>query len=234
RIFIFIFFFQAEDGIRDRNVTGVQTCALPISLRKARVPIIIVDSSWEKLRYARKEGVPFYHGEMLSEQTEYNLDTIPYEYIIAATDFHSYNALVCTTFMPEYGRTNVFKISPFRQIDSSSSDIVSKIGGRILFKEKMALDDLNEKINNGYIFRQTTITQQYSYKQYVEEKDDATVFLYVIKPSGQIRFYAEDTKAIPGAGDIIVSLTPPNKEIKKIQAKLENQRSNGTNNGTKE
>src|SRR5699024_200758 len=24
------FFFQAEDGIRDRNVTGVQTCALPI------------------------------------------------------------------------------------------------------------------------------------------------------------------------------------------------------------
>src|SRR5207249_9070807 len=27
-----IFFFQAEDGIRDRNVTGVQTCALPISV----------------------------------------------------------------------------------------------------------------------------------------------------------------------------------------------------------
>src|SRR5437868_12332996 len=27
----FFFFFQAEDGIRDRNVTGVQTCALPIS-----------------------------------------------------------------------------------------------------------------------------------------------------------------------------------------------------------
>src|SRR5690625_5404943 len=26
----FIFFFQAEDGIRDGHVTGVQTCALPI------------------------------------------------------------------------------------------------------------------------------------------------------------------------------------------------------------
>src|SRR5699024_11998629 len=33
------FFFQAEDGIRDRNVTGVQTCALPIfnSLTSAKV-----------------------------------------------------------------------------------------------------------------------------------------------------------------------------------------------------
>src|SRR2546425_3489068 len=28
---LFFFFFQAEDGIRDKLVTGVQTCALPIS-----------------------------------------------------------------------------------------------------------------------------------------------------------------------------------------------------------
>ena len=27
---VFCFFFQAEDGIRDRLVTGVQTCALPV------------------------------------------------------------------------------------------------------------------------------------------------------------------------------------------------------------
>ena len=30
--FVVFFFFQAEDGIRDIGVTGVQTCALPISL----------------------------------------------------------------------------------------------------------------------------------------------------------------------------------------------------------
>src|SRR5256886_13359261 len=30
------FFFQAEDGIRDLTVTGVQTCALPISIRPFR------------------------------------------------------------------------------------------------------------------------------------------------------------------------------------------------------
>src|SRR5437870_6001219 len=29
-----IFFFQAEDGIRDGHVTGVQTCALPISFAR--------------------------------------------------------------------------------------------------------------------------------------------------------------------------------------------------------
>src|SRR6266567_9165397 len=34
-LFFFFFFFQAEDGIRDLTVTGVQTCALPI-LRRPR------------------------------------------------------------------------------------------------------------------------------------------------------------------------------------------------------
>src|SRR3989442_9079186 len=36
--FSFFFFFQAEDGIRDADVTGVQTCALPIcrNLQRAR------------------------------------------------------------------------------------------------------------------------------------------------------------------------------------------------------
>src|SRR5437667_7399712 len=35
---LFFFFFQAEDGIRDRDVTGVQTCALPISTRETSGP----------------------------------------------------------------------------------------------------------------------------------------------------------------------------------------------------
>src|SRR5260370_24784605 len=56
----FFFFFQAEDGIRDSSVTGVQTCALPISApdfaksfigvrkpectRRSRVPLSILVS----------------------------------------------------------------------------------------------------------------------------------------------------------------------------------------------
>src|SRR5437764_3192151 len=34
-VFTVFFFFQAEDGIRDPSVTGVQTCALPICRRPA-------------------------------------------------------------------------------------------------------------------------------------------------------------------------------------------------------
>src|SRR3712207_8402387 len=35
-----VFFFQAEDGIRDIGVTGVQTCALPISFSRLLEPAL--------------------------------------------------------------------------------------------------------------------------------------------------------------------------------------------------
>src|SRR5439155_15427766 len=41
------FFFQAEDGIRDGHVTGVQTCALPISLSRHEVS-----------RHSRRRSIP--------------------------------------------------------------------------------------------------------------------------------------------------------------------------------
>src|SRR3712207_6949560 len=42
----FFFFFQAEDGIRDIGVTGVQTCALPISSRRSRLLSTSAPTPW--------------------------------------------------------------------------------------------------------------------------------------------------------------------------------------------
>src|SRR2546425_11078810 len=49
------FFFQAEDGIRDKLVTGVQTCALPISkLRRRGGPCL--EDRLGKLELQRREA----------------------------------------------------------------------------------------------------------------------------------------------------------------------------------
>src|SRR5438132_6450162 len=58
---VYFFFFQAEDGIRDHCVTGVQTCALPICLPSARScerPVVCArDLALGKLVQAK--GEPF-------------------------------------------------------------------------------------------------------------------------------------------------------------------------------
>ena len=53
-----VFFFQAEDGIRDDLVTGVQTCALPISLArlfklfKDKVECVLLNACYSEVQAA--------------------------------------------------------------------------------------------------------------------------------------------------------------------------------------
>src|SRR5205823_7407559 len=54
---LFVFFFQAEDGIRDKLVTGVQTCALPISAGPARTRPGVFELGPLAARVARKGGI---------------------------------------------------------------------------------------------------------------------------------------------------------------------------------
>src|SRR5699024_11612637 len=54
--FIIVFFFQAEDGIRDRNVTGVQTCALPISDIKLQIAGISTGFDQTVVRHDTERG----------------------------------------------------------------------------------------------------------------------------------------------------------------------------------
>src|SRR6266404_7053579 len=53
----FFFFFQAEDGIRDKLVTGVQTCALPISFLL-----------FHRLRRERAERPGMFLGKLRSDE----------------------------------------------------------------------------------------------------------------------------------------------------------------------
>src|SRR5256884_7367091 len=67
------FFFQAEDGIRDVAVTGVQTCALPISLRR-----ISERTGGRLIRVNGRQNTAAAFGEIAKElRTEYFLGYSP-------------------------------------------------------------------------------------------------------------------------------------------------------------
>src|SRR5204863_6509381 len=54
--FFFFFFFQAEDGIRDLYVTGVQTCALPIW-----VALLLNTVRWQRSRPLAPQSLFLWH-----------------------------------------------------------------------------------------------------------------------------------------------------------------------------
>src|SRR2546425_12302939 len=62
-MYSFFFFFQAEDGIRDKLVTGVQTCALPIYLEEVEVIQTQARASPQDLGLALARRLPLLHLE---------------------------------------------------------------------------------------------------------------------------------------------------------------------------
>src|SRR5699024_11321204 len=55
--FLLFFFFQAEDGIRDRNVTGVQTCALPILVSDFFSPYLLTFTASSEISWSPTTNV---------------------------------------------------------------------------------------------------------------------------------------------------------------------------------
>src|SRR5256886_17520260 len=57
-VLCFFFFFQAEDGIRDLTVTGVQTCALPISHQAAAIEVARFLEAHRRVKKVHYPGLP--------------------------------------------------------------------------------------------------------------------------------------------------------------------------------
>src|SRR5699024_6526137 len=82
-----IFFFQAEDGIRDRNVTGVQTCALPISDKPEKTEISAArtapaDDNRPETTTSQKNVPPYAQLRVPARQAQVGIDSCS----VTATD----------------------------------------------------------------------------------------------------------------------------------------------------
>jgi len=94
---LFFFFFQAEDGIRDHCVTGVQTCALPIStigegIRK--VSNILFNKRYSVNDYRQGYLKQFYQTERSYEDKVLNCKNMNIIYNLQLPPFHITKALL--------------------------------------------------------------------------------------------------------------------------------------------
>ena len=173
-----------------------------------KTPVMIVDPSWHRLRDARKAGLPFYHGEILNEATEHNLDLAPYQVLVAATDNEAYNTLVCNEFAHAIGRDSVYQLGAATAEDDRHA-IPPSLRGRALFESGFGMDDVHERQRQGWIFRKTTLSEEFDFDDALEKLPDAAHMLLLLRESGTMRFFTHAAKPEPRAGDTVITYTPP-------------------------
>ncbi|MEO1488940.1 MAG: sodium:proton antiporter [Pseudomonadota bacterium] len=184
------------------------TIALAKQMQEMGTPIMITDSSWQRLGLARREGLPFYHGEILNEATEHNLDLSPYQVLIAATENEAYNTLVCNEFAYEVGRDAVYQLGESDDGDDKHK-LPDALRGRALFESGFGVDEVNERQKQGWVFRKTKLSDAFDFEQAQEKLPESANMLLLMRGEGILRFFTHAAKPEPRAGDVIISYSPP-------------------------
>ncbi|KWV94758.1 sodium:proton antiporter [Erythrobacter sp. AP23] len=203
------------------------TISLALMMKELKSPVMVVDSSWQRLALARQKGLPFYHGEILNEATEHNLDLTPYSVLVAATENEAYNALVCNEFAYEIGRDTVFQLGDAVDDDDRHA-LPSSIRGRALFDSGFGVEDVNERLARGWVFRKTKLSEEFDFEAAQERLPDAASMLLLVRENGTLRFFTHAARPEPRAGDIVVSFAPPQERTAQDAAAKRDRKRNKT------
>ena len=210
------------DGSGVAIIGGTRFAAeLAQSIKDTGNEVLLVDQSWAALSDARRRGLDSYVGDILSEQIEYHLDLTPYRYMLAMTKTDTYNAHICADFEPDIGREHLYQTAFHVGKDIEVFTILS--GGQTLFSPSISIYSLEERIHAGHVIRKTLITKQYSYTQYLRERDDKSILLYILRADGTIEFFTPTIELQASAGDVIVALASPAKTIERVRERLEGE-----------
>ena len=182
------------------------TTQLAEVLKKAKIPVLMTDPNFIRLRKARAAGIDTFSGDILSEAAEQRVELVSYATLIAATDNDAYNTLVTTDLAPEFGRENVFQVMREKS-ESSRHQLPRTLGGRPLGLEATHAE-LRDLIAQGCRFRSTRLSEEFTLEDWRAESPEARL-LAQITTSGEIKFMRKNEEFKGGDGIHVIALRPP-------------------------
>lgn len=191
------------------------------ALEKADVNVLITDTNRDHLRTARAVGVQTFYGDILGEAAEHNVEFIAYGAILAASDNDAYNTLVATDLGPEFGRETIWQLARHKE-DRARHSLPTQLGGRPL-QSNRTLGQYLDLLADGWIFRTTRLTSEYSLAAWREARPGAVPLAVV--HDGELWFVETDEDLVDKPEARIVSLLPPEvaeqlEQENETQAKL--------------
>lgn len=181
--------------------------ALAGKLKALEIPVMIADENWNHLSAARAAGIEVYYGDVLSEHAHHQINLKTWSAIIAATDNDAYNALVCTEFGPEIGRSHVFQIGN-RGSDSARRDLHFTLGGRPLFKPGFTYDELQQHHAEGWTFTSSQLTSEFTLENYRASRSEESRLLFWFRSGSDFVFASINENSQPGEGHYLLAFGP--------------------------
>ncbi|MBS1090675.1 sodium:proton antiporter [Gluconobacter sp. Dm-74] len=180
-------------------------------LRKAGVPVLLVDNRSSALLPATRQDIPVLRAELLSQHGQESLEERPADYLIATTADGIYNGMVCGHLAPTMGRQRVYQISPGVARLDFYHGLSRDARGKVLGEPAWNYTLFDTLFDQGWRFSATEATEE---SASMFGNDENRLDILVVRRDGGIliRSAEDNDKAVPQPGDYMISMVPPDVE----------------------
>jgi len=137
--------------------------ALATLLKTNGFTVLLVDTNRRNVQAARIEGLEAYHGNLLSDSVQDDLNFGGLGRFLALTSNDEANMLACVQMRNTFGARKVYQLPPG---GGNSQEFASGLRGRILFDERATFETLEALMEQGAVIKATLLTEKFTCDEY--------------------------------------------------------------------
>ncbi len=172
------------------------------------VEVLVVDTSWHRLREARLSGISVLYGELLSEQLQQSLELSSISTLFAATGNDAYNALVCHHFASDLTAARVFQLPMAAPEAHATQSLARPFRGNVAFGKEAQYEEFWRRHMQGWAFHKARLSENYRFEQLSEDWPAESWLIAVVHGSGDVVFHAPQNPLRPKAGETVIYFAP--------------------------
>ena len=200
-------------GLADKDSNGILIAGadpwvtdLALELKKADLPILVVDSNYAKISAARVKGLEAVCANILNEHVREDLELSGIGQMMAMTQNDEVNALAVKECRHMFGRASLYQL-PFNTANTHSRrGLTSNLMGRALFAQDKTFSVIRELYEHGAHFKSTTLSENYTFEDFLENYGDGATLMAVIHENGRLEINTVESPLSPLPGQTVVAL----------------------------
>lgn len=215
----------AEETSRGVLIAGADAWVRDFAaeLKAAGVPVLLVDTNYNKISQARMAGLRGECANILNEHAREDLDLAGIGRLLAMTPNDEVNSLALRECRTLFDSSRLYQLTFKSKNTAGRRGLTKNLMGRELFGEGLTFTRLSEMHAAGASLKTTKLTESFSFADFQEKYGEVTTVLCAITSEGGLNINTVDAPLVPAAGQTILALvssTPvPDKHAVKASKK---------------
>jgi len=196
---------QADNGVL---IAGADAWVRDFAqeLKAAGIPVILVDTNYNKVSQARLSGLEAHCINILNEHARRDLPLTRIGRFLAMTPNDEVNALAVRESREMFDRSRLYQLVFKAENAHSSRGMTRSLLGRQLFGEKLTFSYLRDLHAAGARFKTTTLTDEFTFSNFLERYGSDVPLLCTISSSGTVAINTVDAPLSPTSGQTLITL----------------------------